>query len=66
MKRRSALTPAGPALHTLYRSTLALLVAGTIPLASAQEAVPQVIVNGSAEEPYAPGTATVGAKRRCA
>lgn len=58
----SALRPAPSCSRALRHSTLALLVASVFPSGWAQESLPQVVVSASAEEPYAPGSATVGGK----
>ena len=62
MMSRSPLRPAPSGSSALRYSTLALLVAGSLPAAWAQESLPQVVISASAEEPYAPGSATVGGK----
>jgi len=62
MTLRPALRPALNRSRALRHSTLALLVAGVLPAAWAQESLPRVVVSASAQEPYAPDSATVGGK----
>ncbi|WP_288379277.1 TonB-dependent siderophore receptor [uncultured Massilia sp.] len=62
MNPRFTLRPVPRGSRALRHSALALLVAGAPPAAWAQESLPQVVVSASAQEPYAPDSATVGGK----